>query len=80
MSRTLALIASVAAAGLLAQTAAYAARQDAVPSSDAVDLLRTPPKPPVPRTPAFHGLMSATEAEVTSRLGKPDVSRAEGSG
>ena len=80
MSRTLALIASLAAAGLLAQTAAFAARQDAVPPSDAVDLLRTPQKPAVPRTPAFHGLMSATEAEVAARLGKPDISRAEGAG
>ncbi len=80
MLRSMALIAGVAAAGLLVQTAALAARQDAVPPSDAVDLLRTPGKPAAPRTPAFHGLMSASEAEVAGRLGKPDVSRAEGSG
>ena len=80
MFRTLALIASLAAAGLVAQTAAHAARQDAIPSSDAVDLLRTPQKPGAAHIPAFHGLMSASESEVTGRLGKPDVSRAEGAG
>ncbi len=80
MLKTMALITGLAAAGLLAQTAAHAARQDAIPSSDAVDLLHAQQKPAAPRTPAFHGLMSASETDVTARLGKPDVSRAEGSG
>ena len=83
MLRTLALIAGVAAAGLLAQTAAHAARQELAASSGAADLLQGPEahaQKAAPRTPAFHGLMGAAEAEVSGRLGKPEVSRAEGAG
>jgi len=87
MVRTLALIIGVATAGVWLQTAAHAARQDAVPASDSVDLLQgqppapgRAPRPAAPRTPPFHGLLAATQQEVTSRLGAPDVARAEGAG
>ena len=83
MVRTLALIIGVAAAGLWIQTAAHAARQDALPQSDAVNLLQEPghgPKGQAARTPQFHGLLAATEAETISRLGAPEIRRAEGSG
>ena len=76
MRRTLALIAGLAAAALLAQTTAHAARQDFAVSSGAADSQ----KPAPARTPAFHGLLGAAELEVSGRLGKPEVSRAEGSG
>ena len=82
MVRTLALIIGVAAAGLWIQTAAHAARQDTLPQSDAVNLLQEPvhgPKAPA-RTPQFHGLLAATAAETISRLGNPEIRRAEGSG
>ena len=83
MVRTLALIVGVAAAALVAQGAARAARQDAAPTSDSLDLL--PPsshaaKPQAGRAPSFHGLLGTSEAEVVSRLGAPDLSRAEGKG
>ncbi len=83
MGKTLALIAAFTAAALLAQGAAQAARQDAVPASDSLDLL--PPsshaaKPPSNRAPPFHGLLGDSEAEVTARLGAPDLARAEGRG
>jgi hypothetical protein len=78
MARTLVLIAGVAAAALLAESAALAARQD-VASSDSVDLL--PPAPShAPKPPAFHGLLGVSETEVTARLGQPDLARAEGKG
>ena len=76
MRRTLALIAGLAAAALLVQTAAHAARQDLAASSAVAE----PQKPAATRTPAFHGLLGAAEAEVSGRLGKPEVSRAEGAG
>jgi hypothetical protein len=79
MLRTLALIAGVAAAALVAQGAAHAAHQDAPASSDSVDLL-PPGSSHAPRIPAFHGLMGVGEADVTERLGAPDLSRAEGKG
>jgi hypothetical protein len=79
MLRTLALIMGVAAAGLLAQSAAHAARQDTISSSDSVDLLPTAPGH-APKPPAFHGLLGVGEADVTARLGSPDVARAEGAG
>ena len=87
MSRTLVFIAGVAAAALLAQSVAHAAHQDALPASDAVDLLHDQPaastrpaKPQVNRPPPFHGLLGTSETEVTARLGAPDLSRAEGKG
>ena len=86
MVRTLALIIGVAAAGLWIQTTAHAARHDGAPASDAVDLLQQQPPAsdhaarPAARTPQFHGLLAAGEAEVTSRLGAPDIRRAEGKG
>ena len=83
MLRTLALIAGVAAAGLLAQTAAHAAREELAASSGVADLLQGPEahaQKAAPRIPAFHGLMGAAEADVSARLGKPEVSRAEGAG
>ena len=87
MSRTLVLIAGVAAAALLAQSAARAAHQDSLPASDAVDLLHEQPsassrpaKPQANRPPPFHGLLGTSEAEVTARVGAPDLSRAEGKG
>ncbi len=87
MVRTLALILGVAAVGLVVQTAALAARHDTPPVSDAVNLLQEQPpasdhpaRPASTRTPEFHGLLSATEAEVASRIGAPDVRRADGLG
>jgi hypothetical protein len=80
----LALIAGVAAAALMAQGAARAARQDAAPASDSLDLL--PPasshaaRPQASRPPSFHGLLGTSEAEVVARLGAPDLSRDEGKG
>ena len=79
MVRTLALIAGVAAAALVAQGAAHAARQDAPASSDSVDLL-PPASSHASKPPAFHGLMGGSEADVTQRLGPPDLARAEGKG
>ena len=87
MSRTLVFIAGVAAVALMAQSAARAARQDALPASDAVDLLHEQPpassrpgRPPANRPPPFHGLLGVSEPEVTARLGAPDLARAEGKG
>ncbi len=87
MVRTLTLIIGVAAAGLWVQTAAHAARQATLPQSDAVNLLQEQPpasgrpaKAPAGPKPQFHGLLAATEAETLSRLGAPDIRRAEGSG
>ena len=75
MVRTLALIIGVAAAGLWVQTAAHAARQETLAQSDAVNLLQT--QAPAGPKPQFHGLLAATEAETTARLGAPDIRRAE---
>jgi hypothetical protein len=87
MVRTLALIIGVAAAGLWIQTAAQAARHEGAPVSDAVNLLQEQPpasdhpaKPAQTHAPQFHGLLAAGEAEVTSRLGQPDIRRTEGRG
>jgi hypothetical protein len=87
MVRILALLLGVAAAGLVVQTAAHAARHDPAPVSDAVNLLQDQPpasdhaaKPAATHAPQFHGLLAAGEAEVTSRLGAPDIRRAEGKG
>ncbi|HEY5411336.1 MAG TPA: hypothetical protein VIJ94_11485 [Caulobacteraceae bacterium] len=83
----MALIIGVAAAGLWIQTAAHAARQDAAPQTRSAEAVREDPgtagrgdKLHPGRTPPFHGLLAATEPEVTGRLGAPDLSRAEGAG
>jgi hypothetical protein len=87
MLRTLGLITGIAAAGLWAQTAAHAARQELAAESSPADPSREAPgeggrgdKLHPGRTPPFHGLLAASEPEVTARLGPPDLSRAEGSG
>ena len=87
MIRTLALIIGVVAAGLLASTAVHAARQDAVPQGSSAEAAREDAgaagrgdKLHPGRTPPFHGLLAATETEVTGRLGAPDLARAEGAG
>lgn len=78
MVRNLGLIAAATVFALWAGTAVRAAR----PDSDAQTAWSAGhgARGEGGRTPPFHGLLAADEMEVRSRLGAPDVARAEGAG
>ena len=86
MSKTLALIIGAAALGLAVQTFAQAVRREpavapaAVREDEASGPAERAEKSRSARTPQFHGLLAASETEVKTRLGAPDLARAEGSG
>ncbi len=88
MIRSLALIVGAAALAFWAQSAARAGRLDlpvtpasAAPAAD-LGLGAAPraAKPASGRAAQFHGLLAASESEVKTRLGAPDVARSEGAG
>lgn len=92
MVRTFALFMAASLAALWAASAALAARPDhptaaagaafdrALAAAPAARSDKGEPKGEPGRTPQFHGLLAASETEVKTRLGAPDVARAEGSG
>ena len=83
MLRNLSILLTAAALALWAGPEAQAGRPDVsaspAPASDHPPAAAAPKAEPG-RTPPFHGLLAASETEVRSRLGPPDVAWAKGSG
>ncbi len=63
-----------------AQSGTMAAATDRAPSGGSPAPAGRSDKPETGHTPPFHGLLAASETEVKTRLGAPDIARTEGAG